>query len=131
MKAAEQEIYNEALRYATEKHEGQKRKDGVPYIMHPVAVSEIVREWGYGLEYQVTALFHDLLEDTDAEESEIERIGGPEVLKAVRLLTKTEGYVMSEYVDGMMSEAEGSISAALEAIRGSHNAFRGAGGKTE
>ena len=71
--------------------------------MHPLAVSEIVRNQGYGMDYQITALFHDLLEDTDATEEEIFDLGGARVLEAVRLLTKQEGYVMAEYVAGAVS----------------------------
>lgn len=101
---SEEKTYERAFHYAAERHAGQMRKDGAPYIMHPVAVAEIVKEWGYGIDYQVAALFHDLLEDTDAEESVIEEIGGRDVLRAVKLLTKKKGYVMSEYVEGIKND---------------------------
>lgn len=91
-------IYEQALAFATEKHREQFRIGGDEYITHPVAVAQYVREWGYGTDYQVTALFHDLLEDTNAAPDEIARLGGDAVLEAVRLLTKQKGYVMSEYV---------------------------------
>jgi (p)ppGpp synthase/HD superfamily hydrolase len=61
----------------------------------------MVKEQGYGEDYQITALFHDLLEDTDATESEILEYGGKEVLTAVKLLTKKQEYVMQEYIDGI------------------------------
>ena len=90
-----------ALEYATKKHDGQFRKEGIPYISHPIAVAEYVRDWGYDESYQIAALFHDLLEDTDATETEIEDIGGKEVLQTVKLLTKKESYVMSDYVNAI------------------------------
>lgn len=93
--------YERALKFATKKHEGQYRKGGEPYITHPIAVSNILKEKGYGIEYQITALFHDLLEDTDATREEIETLGGKEVLKAVELLTKYEDYQMEEYVSNI------------------------------
>ena len=68
------------------------------------------------------------------EEQEIVRAAraqSAEMIAAAESKSRELRRVASEYVDGMMSEAEGSISAALEAIRGSHNAFRGAGAKTE
>ena len=90
-----------ALSFATEKHEGQTRRGGIPYITHPIAVAEMMEKKGLGEEYILVGLFHDLLEDTDATDDEILAIGGREVLLAVQLLTKENGYVMSEYIDGI------------------------------
>lgn len=87
-----------ALEFAKKKHEGQKRVGGDDYITHPIAVSEIVKKQGYGEDFQIAALFHDLLEDTDATEEEILSYSNERVLEAVKLLTKKKGYVMSEYV---------------------------------
>lgn len=98
---SEEERYERALRFAEKKHKGQYRVGGAEYITHPVAVAEIVREQGKNMDYQITALFHDLLEDTDATEEEILALSNPAVLAAVRLLTKQKGYVMSEYVSAI------------------------------
>lgn len=110
--------YEKALAFATKKHKGQFRIGGEEYITHPVAVADIVRQQGYGMEYLITALFHDLLEDTDATLEEIEEIGGSEVLEAVRLLTKTKGYVMEDYVKGIRSN---NISFAVKNADRLHN----------
>ena len=87
-----------ALDFAKEKHKGQKRIGGDDYITHPIAVSEIVKNQGYDEIYQITALFHDLLEDTDATVDEILKYGNAEILEAVKLLTKEKGYDMAEYI---------------------------------
>ena len=87
-----------AFRFAKEKHKGQKRIGGDDYITHPIAVSEIVKSQGFDEKYQIAALFHDLLEDTDATEEEILKYGSQEILEAVKLLTKKKGYDMSEYI---------------------------------
>jgi (p)ppGpp synthase/HD superfamily hydrolase len=92
-----------ALEFAAKKHSNQFRIGGEPFITHPVAVAEIVREQGYGTDYLITALFHDLLEDTDATEEEIEAFGNREILKAVKLLTKEKDYVMNDYIEGIKS----------------------------
>lgn len=111
-------LYEKALAFAAQKHAGQYRIGGLPYITHPVAVSEIICLSGLGIEYQVTALFHDLLEDTDATEQEILDIGGSEVLEAVRLLTKTKGYRMEKYIQAIR---ENPIAFAVKGADRLHN----------
>lgn len=94
----ERERYAAAKEYAAKKHAGQFRAGGEPYITHPIAVAQYLKEKGYGEVYVLTALFHDLLEDTNAAEAEIAALGGETVLEAVKLLTKREGLSMDEYV---------------------------------
>lgn len=96
------EKIKKAKEFAEKKHFGQTRKDGVtPYIVHPLAVADFLYKRGYGDDYIITALFHDLLEDTDATENEILFLGGEKVLQAVKILTKTPGYVMKDYVSAI------------------------------
>lgn len=94
----DQALYEKAYEFAKKKHGTQKRIGGDPYITHPVAVANILKKEGYDIEYLIVALFHDLLEDTDATEDEIRSIAGEEVLQAVKLLTKEKGYDMQTYV---------------------------------
>ena len=114
----EEERYEKALRFAKEKHKGQFRIGGDEYITHPMAVAEIVKRQGYGIDVQITALFHDLLEDTDAKESEILKFGNEEILKAVKLLTKQKGYNMAEYVAGIR---QNETAFAVKAVDRLHN----------
>ena len=107
-----------ALEFAKAKHKGQKRIGGDDYITHPIAVSEIVKNQGFDENYQITALFHDLLEDTDATEAEILKYGSPEILEAVNLLTKKKGYDMSEYIGAIRRNP---ISLAVKAADRLHN----------
>ena len=94
----------EALDFATEKHKGQYRKGGEEYITHPMAVCEMLANEGYDEDYLLSALFHDLLEDTDATEEEILSHGNEDVLNAVKLLTKTKGYIMAEYISAIKND---------------------------
>ena len=83
----EKQLFDRALALACEKHAGQTRKDGTEYIHHPVRVAKMIREAGYGINYQIAGLFHDLLEDTDITEEEI-LFFGADVLEAVKLVSK-------------------------------------------
>lgn len=88
-----------SLLFAKEKHEGQTRIGGKPYISHPIEVASILEKKGFlDAKYIITALFHDLLEDTDASEQEIFFFGGKDVLTAVKILTKSKGYKMEVYI---------------------------------
>ncbi len=89
---------NKCYEFMKDKHKGQKRIQGTEYYTHPEAVSNILKQKGFGVEYQVAGLFHDLLEDTDATEEEIVTLSSKEVLTAVKLVTKENGYIPTEYI---------------------------------
>ena len=112
------ECYKTALEFAKAKHKGQKRIGGDDYITHPIAVSEIVKNQGFDENYQIAALFHDLLEDTDATEEEILKYANQEILEAVNLLTKKKGYDMSEYISAIKHNP---IAFAIKAADRLHN----------
>ncbi|MBN1539350.1 MAG: HD domain-containing protein [Candidatus Thermoplasmatota archaeon] len=69
----EVQIILEAVQFAADRHGVQLRKEGLPYITHPITVANTLSKRGYGLEYIITALFHDLLEDTATTYEEIEQ----------------------------------------------------------
>lgn len=115
--------YEKALRFAEEKHRGQRRIGGEPYIVHPVAVAKTVEEWGYGDMYRVTALFHDLLEDTDATEAEILELSNSEVLDAVRLLTKPKPCNMQEYVSKIKKNKLAFVVKTADRLHNLKSAF--------
>lgn len=119
----DQELYSNALAFATKKHDGQFRKGGAPYIVHPIAVSEKVKAQGYGIDYQIAGLFHDLLEDTDATEEEILSYSNSQVLEAVKLLTKTEGYVMADYVSAIKQNDIAKVVKTADRLHNLESAF--------
>ena len=112
------ERYEKALAFATLNHEGQIRKEGIPYITHPVAVAQMLAQQGYDEEYQLAGLFHDLLEDTDATEDEIITLAGENVLTAVKLVTKTKGYNMADYMAKIL---ENPMAKAVKIADRLHN----------
>ena len=81
-------LINKAVDYASTKHQAQTRKDGSPYIIHPLAVAQIVAEMGLDCDAVLGALLHDCIEDTDASHEDIERIFGSTVAELVEGVTK-------------------------------------------
>ncbi|MCC7175900.1 MAG: bifunctional (p)ppGpp synthetase/guanosine-3',5'-bis(diphosphate) 3'-pyrophosphohydrolase [Bryobacterales bacterium] len=77
-----------AYRFAAERHTGQFRLSGEPYISHPLAVAGILAEMNMDVVSLQTALLHDLLEDTDTRLEEIEKRFGREVARCVDGVTK-------------------------------------------
>lgn len=92
---------NEAIDFMKKKHEGQKRKQGIPYYTHPLAVYNLLKEKGYNNEYLFVALFHDLLEDTNTTYNEILRLTRKDIADSVLLLTKQNNYIMKEYISNI------------------------------
>ncbi|TCP66269.1 GTP pyrophosphokinase [Baia soyae] len=77
-----------AYRFAEEAHRGQMRKSGDPFIIHPVAVTEILMGLKMDLSTLIAALLHDVVEDTDVELEEIQEQFGDAVALIVDGLTK-------------------------------------------
>ena len=88
MPGVDMALIDRAVEYADAKHQHQKRKDGSPYIIHPLAVAEIVCEMGLDIDAILGALLHDCIEDTDASHEEIEKIFGTTVAELVEGVTK-------------------------------------------
>ncbi len=88
MPGADMDRINRAVDYAQEKHKDQKRKDGSPYVIHPLAVAEIVAELGLDEEAILGALLHDCIEDTDASFDEIAKLFGRACAGLVEGVTK-------------------------------------------
>ena len=78
--------------YARHYHEGQKRKDGTNYIMHPVSVALILADMWVDVPTLQAALMHDVLEDTPATAEDMEKHFGAEVTKIVQGVTKLGKY---------------------------------------
>src|SRR5574344_1821355 len=113
-RCANQEEYEgviKAFEFANEAHKGVRRRSGEPYIIHPIAVAKIVvQEIGLGYKSIVTALLHDIVEDTDYTLEDIERLFGPKIASLVDGLTKIKSamdYKHSQSEDG--TEKDGSI----------------------
>ena len=86
--AADRERLHEALLFAEEAHRGQKRRDGSPFVTHPIAVAEILAEMCMDAETLIAALLHDCIEDTGVTHEEIVKRFGITVAELVEGVTK-------------------------------------------
>jgi GTP diphosphokinase / guanosine-3',5'-bis(diphosphate) 3'-diphosphatase len=77
-----------AFRFAAERHKEQKRDSGEPYMMHPLAVTNVLVDMQMDLVGLQTGLLHDIIEDTDTKLSEIEANFGEDVARCVDGVTK-------------------------------------------
>lgn len=85
---SDQQKIIKAFEFADKAHGNQKRHSGEPYIIHPLAVSEILAGFSCDTDTIIAALLHDTLEDTQATETEILELFGENVLFLVEAVTK-------------------------------------------
>ncbi|MGX1694876.1 RelA/SpoT family protein [Microbacterium keratanolyticum] len=83
-------IIEQAYKVASEKHAGQKRQSGEPYITHPLAVAQILAEMGLGPRAIAAALLHDTVEDTGYPLTDLAATFGDEVAMLVDGVTKLD-----------------------------------------
>ncbi len=108
---------DKAVAYASEKHKEQKRKDGSPYIIHPLAVAQIVAEMGLDLEAVLASLLHDCIEDTDASFDEIAQLFGQTTAEMVEGVTKLTRANFSSTEQAQMENLRKMFMAMSKDIR--------------
>jgi len=84
----DESIIKNAYDYASKAHKSQKRHSGDPYIVHPLAVANILAELKLDGPTITTALLHDTIEDTEATYEEVKKIFGDEIAELVDGVTK-------------------------------------------
>ena len=114
---ADMALIDRAVDYANRKHKLQKRKDGSPYIIHPLAVAQIVAEMGLDCDAILGALLHDCIEDTDASHEDIEKIFGPTVAELVEGVTKLTRANFSSSEQAQMENLRKMFMAMSKDIR--------------
>ena len=110
-------LIDKAVDYANKKHAAQKRKDGSPYIIHPLAVAQIVTEMGLDMDAILGALLHDCIEDTDASHEDIEKLFGPTVAELVEGVTKLTRADFSSREQAQMENLRKMFMAMSKDIR--------------
>ncbi len=92
LKDGDAKLIKKAFTLSLDAHKDMRRKSGEPFIFHPLAVAEIcVEEIGLGTTSIISALMHDVVEDTDIELTDIERMFGKKIARIIDGLTKIRG----------------------------------------
>ena len=117
MPGTDMTMIDRAVEYAREKHKDQKRKDGSPYIIHPLAVAEIVAEMGLDLDAVLGAILHDCIEDTDASHDEIAKLFGNTTAELVEGVTKLTRANFSSTEQAQMENLRKMFMAMSKDIR--------------
>lgn len=112
------EIIDKAYKYAKQAHAGVRRRSGEPYIMHPIAVAQIVaEELGLGSTSICSALLHDVVEDTDTSVEDIKNLFGEKVSIIVDGLTKISGGVFGTQASAQAENFRKLLLTMSEDIR--------------
>lgn len=106
-----------AFTLADKAHEGQFRASGEPYIMHPLAVAEILAHLQIDHITLIAALLHDVVEDTEYTKEDIEKLFGAEVAFLVDGITKLNQFQYETKEDRQMENYRKMILAMAKDVR--------------
>ena len=106
-----------AFELADKAHEGQTRASGEPYIMHPLAVAEILANLQIDHETLIAALLHDVVEDTSYTKEDIEELFGSEVAFLVDGVTKLNQFQYVTKEDQQLENYRKMILAMAKDVR--------------
>ncbi len=107
-----------AFDFAQKSHEGQKRKSGEPYIIHPLAVAQIVaEELKLDSESIEAALLHDVIEDTPATHAEVAKLFSPTIADLVEGVSKLTRIQYATKEDEQMENLRKMLIAMSKDIR--------------
>jgi len=108
---------NKAYNFALEAHQNQKREEGVPYIIHPVAVAKILTDLKLDSATITTGLLHDTIEDTKVTYESVKKEFGEEVAKLVEGVTKISALETKASTDSKAENFRKLILATSKDIR--------------
>lgn len=109
MKALSPEI-RKALELACKAHQGQTDKGGQPYITHPLTVAMTLMANGYGEDFVVVGLLHDVAEDTEYGLDKIAALGfGSTVMEMLEVLTHDKAIPYEDYIERIANNSMAAI----------------------
>lgn len=110
-------VVAEAYAFAEEAHRGMKRRSGEPYIIHPIAVTEILAEMNLDVAALIAGLLHDTVEDTDVTFEQIEERFGPTVRTIVEGETKISKLAVRVYENEQAENLRQMLLAMTNDVR--------------
>ena len=111
------ELIQGAFATAQKAHQGQVRKSGDPYITHPVAVTQILADYGLDAPTLAAALLHDTVEDTDVTLHQVEKEFGPEVARLIDGVTKLDRIQYSSPQEAQAATIRKMVVAMAQDVR--------------
>ena len=115
------EDLRQVLKFATDKHRGQTRSGGEPYIGHPVRVAQTIEKFkkSHNLDALIAAAYlHDTIEDTDTTHEDLEKLFGGLVASLVKELTSDQEKIRamgkSEYLSRKMAHEMSSYALIIK-----------------
>src|SRR5258706_2687350 len=105
-KDADLDLIKKAYVYSAKVHQGQIRKSGEPYLVHPLEVAGLLADLKLDEASIVSGLLHDTIEDTLAKPEEIKELFGPEVVDLVEGVTKLGTFQSSQMASIEEKQAE-------------------------
>ena len=106
-----------AFRFAADRHTGQLRSSGEPYLIHPIAVTRQLVDMSLDMVCLETGLLHDVVEDTGTKLSEIEEVFGSEVAKCVDGVTKLSKLDMASREERQAESVRKMLLAMVNDLR--------------
>ena len=106
-----------AFDFAFQLHEGQFRATGEPYIIHPIAVADLLRDIGASAGVIAAGFLHDVVEDTDVTAEDIEQHFGAEVRALVEGVTKLGGIHFTNHTEAQAENLRRMFLAMASDIR--------------
>lgn len=106
-----------AFDFAQNAHDNQQRKDGTPFVSHPLAAAEIIAEMGLDEEAIMAALLHDCIEDTGVTHEEIAKRFGASVAEIVEGVTKLSRVTYTSKEEEQMENLRKMLLAMAKDIR--------------
>ncbi len=110
-------LIKQAFVFSNENHKGQLRKSGEPYINHPLAVASILADMKMDSVSIIAAILHDVVEDTEVNTKDIEKLFGTEIAKLVDGVSKIDNIIFLSRYEAQAENFSKMILAMSDDLR--------------